>query len=246
MTAKQKKRIGIVVGILVVLLVGCLLWSLWKAEMTEEPSGDALSSQVILRERHTSYETSTEQVDIVIPEFDNLDMTYEAYINQKMREDLEIENVYAEMTEGYASGEIGFFTYETTYERYNVEDYVSIVVNQYIHLGEGRPRIQKKCYVVDAKNQMSPSLQDIFVNKIDYREAILAEINQQAEKNQIELVGGNGLKTIKDTQPYYIRDGKLVLYFESSEIAATAVGELEFTMPFEMVNGKFVLPNENR
>ena len=88
-------------------------------------------------------------------------------INLKIHNDLNDVNVYNNSIEGLAEDERGFFTYEASYERYNCGKYLSIVANQYIHLGNGRPRNQKKCYVIDAENNDTVTLVDIFANKIN-------------------------------------------------------------------------------
>lgn len=241
----KKRSIIIGVIILIIICVTVMVVSSKLAERREEipeiVETNFLAASVSIRDKVTKIENSTKSVSVEIPQFQNLEDSYERYLNKKIESDLSDVNVYENAIEGYGSGEIGLFTYEVKYERYNWENYLSIVAEQYIHLGDGRPRIQKKCYVVDVSNNSSPALVDLFVNKNDYKAAILDEINRQAEEMQIELVGGNGLKDLSDTQAFYIKDGTLILYFESSEIAATAVGELAFTMPFEMVNGKFQL-----
>ena len=45
---------------------------------------------------------------------------------------------------------------------------------------------------------------------------ILDEINLQAKLNDIELIGGNGLTNIADTQQFYIKDNKLVRYIDEA------------------------------
>jgi len=84
------------------------------------------------------------------------------------------------------------------------------------------------------------TLMDVFENKLNYKKNIIAEINKQAIDKNLELMGGNGLTQLDDEQAFYIKDNKIIIYFEASEIAATAVGELEFEMPFEMKEDKFI------
>lgn len=238
----NKKMLGIVVIIVILLVVGVFIAiSFFSNQPEEVVSGEKITSQVIIKDKKVVYQNSSRDINITIPEFQNLEEGFERYINLKMSQDLSETNVYDEVTEGYAEEEIGIFTYESNYTRYDCGDYISIVADQYIHFGETRPQIRKRCYVIDSNRAASVSLVDLFVDKTNYKKSILDEINQQAEAQNIELVGGNGLKEIADTQAFYIKDSQLIIYFESSEVAATAVGELEFIMPFEMVNGKFVL-----
>lgn len=238
----NKKVLGIVVVIVILLIVGVFIAISFVSNPPEEMvSGEKITNSIIIKDKKVVYQNSSRDINIIIPEFQNLEESFERYINLKISQDLSETNVYNQATEGYAEDEIGLFTYETNYTRYDCGDYISIVANQYIHFGEARPQIRKKCYVIDSVRSASVSLVDLFADKTNYKKSILDEINRQAEEKNIELVGGNGLKEITDTQAFYLKENQLIIYFESSEIAATAVGELEFVMPFEMVNGKFVL-----
>lgn len=238
----NKKVIIFLLVVAIMVIVGIFITVKIFSNQPEEniPIQD-IKNQAVIKDRKSVYQNALRDINITIPEFQNLEEAYERYINLKIYQDLSEASVYDEVTEGYEEDEIGFFTYETSYVRYDCGDYTSIVANQYIHLGEARAQIRKRCYVIDTKRNASVSLVDLFTDKTNYKKSILDEINKQAEKQNIELVGGNGLKEILDTQAFYIKDNQLVIYFESSEVAATAVGELEFIMPFEMVNGMFVL-----
>ena len=238
----MNKKVLIAICCVMVLLIIIVYALILKSHNSDEKIiEEAVSENIIIKEKVVKYENSKQQIDTVIPEIQNLDAEYVNYFNTKMYDEISSENVYKASIEGYQAEEIGFFTYEAKYNRYNSDDYISIVIDQYIHLGDGRPKLQKKCYVIDARRSVTPTLMDVFENKVNYKKAIINEINKQATQSNIELIGGNGLKELGDLQAFYIKDGKLVIYFEASEIAATAVGELEFIMPFEMVNGRFVL-----
>lgn len=202
---------------------------------------NGIAKAIEIRDRRSKIENSKKNINTTIPEFQNLENAFQDSINNKIYKDLNDVNVYNYATEGLEEDEIGKFTYEVDYERYNSDKYLSIVASQYIHLGDGRPRIQKKCYVIDAERNASVILEDLFGKKYEYETAIIKEINAQAARSGLELIGGNGLSELSKNQAYYIKDNKLIIYFEASEIAATAVGELEFIMPFEMVDGKFVI-----
>ena len=206
--------------------------------ITEQKS---LSEKIIIKDKENQIENATNSVDIIIPEIQNLEEPFKNHINNKLFEELSYNAVYANATEGFESGDVGLFTYEVNYDRFNSNNFLSIVAKQYIHFGNGRPRMQKKCYVIDIEKSTIITLIDIFKNKLDYEKAIIAEVNKQAEEKQIELIGGNGLNKLSSNQQFYIKDNKLIIYFESSEIAATAVGELEFVMPFEMIGNEFII-----
>ena len=42
------------------------------------------------------------------------------------------------------------------------------------------------------------------------------------------------MKELNDKQKFYIKDGKLIICFDPSEIAPTKYGELQFEMPFNL------------
>lgn len=242
----NKKKIMVIIGIVVLLLVLYFVLNNHKDKMvsSDTPLESPVAETIMINDKKVEIKNSLQDVTIILPEFQNLDSEFQKYINAKMETELSEETVYQNAILGLEEEEIGLFTYDVNYNRYNCGDYVSIVMNQYIHLGEGRPRIQKKCYVIHAKENTLSHLSDVVTNKDTYQEVIMEEINKQARSMEIELVGGNGLLELSDTQAFYIKDNKLIIYFEASEIAATAVGELEFEMPFKMVNDKFDVDKE--
>ena len=97
----------------------------------------------------------------------------------------------------------------------------------------------KDTYNVDVKRNTEIYLRDLFEPTTDYEEEIIKEINKQASKKNYELVGGNGLSDIPETQKFYIKDKVLVIYFDPAAIAPYVYGELHFEMPFEYKDGIF-------
>jgi len=233
-----------IIGIVLISVIGIFVVSTLQntpPPIEEVQQDEGAARNVIIRDKVSVLENSKKSINTSIPEFQNLNSDFQRTINHRINKDLNDINVYEEMIEIFENEEIGKFTYEVDYERYNCGNYLSIVAKQYIHFGNGRPRFQKKCYVIDAERNSSLLLEDIFANKYDYKTSVINEINAQASKLGIELIGGNGLSELPKNQAFYIQDNKVVIYFEASEISATAVGELEFVMPYEMVDGKFVI-----
>lgn len=237
----NKKKMIILAVIIIVIL--CMIFIIMskknETNLDDNLVEISISETINIKDKTIKNKNSLKDINVTLPEFQNLEDGYEKYINSKIYADLSDITAYNNAILGLDNDEIGLFTYEVTYDRYNCGDYISIVANQYIHLGEGRPRIQKKCYVINVKENATVTLIDVVTNKTNYKDFIIEEINKQAESKNIELIGGNGLSELSDTQAFYIKDNKIVIYFEASEIAAAAVGELEFEMPFEMINNKF-------
>ena len=130
------------------------------------------------------------------------------------------------------------YEYIVTYDRYNNDIYLSLVLNQNINISladiyEGglRSNKWKDTYNVNCDTSTQVYLKDIcgFAN---YKAEILDEVNKLAKQRNIKLVGGSELTELSDTQRFYIKDGKLIVYFEPASIAPYLNGELEFEMPF--------------
>ena len=126
------------------------------------------------------------------------------------------------------------YKYVTTYYKYTCGKYLSLVIDQDYQTGGIRSNKWKDIYNINAETERLFYLNEIFKVGIDYKTAIIEEINRQALTQNIELIGGNGLTKIPDKQKFYIKDDKLVIYFAPSEAAANVYGELHFEMPFTM------------
>ena len=201
---------------------------------------DQYSRIVVIKPYNTVFKNSKVEVNSSIPTFTSLTAEANNYINKKIAEDSDYSKIYAELTEKMDPDSIGYFTFHTTYDRYNCFDFVSIVVNQKIELENVKKVSRKKCYVVDAKDNKTADLREVFGNKTNYKDAILKEIYSQAESKNIDLSGGSDVLRITDNQAFYIKDYKLHIYFEAGSISAEENGELDFEMPFELKNGLFL------
>ena len=132
------------------------------------------------------------------------------------------------------------YKYTVSYERYNNDNYISLVILQNYSTGEGGMRSNewKDTYTVDVVKNKLLSLADVCAMN-NYKQIIVDEVNKQARSQN--LMAGNGLTHIPETQRFYIKDKKLYIYFEPASIAPYLDGELIFEMPFEYVDGKFNL-----
>lgn len=180
------------------------------------------------------------EISINRPSIDNLsNNTFEQYINSQMSKTTEyyqneINVVLDENTPNTTN-----YRYKVDYERYNNGEYLSLVMNQSYQTGGMRSNAWKDTYNIDVVNNREIFLKDLFERTVNYEEEIITEINEQAKLKNYELVGGNGLKSIPEKQKFYIKDGKLIIYFDPAAIAPYVYGSLNFEMPFEFENGKF-------
>ena len=108
-------------------------------------------------------------------------------------------------------------------------DQYHIVINIDYNTSGLRSNAWKEVFNIDVEKNKKITLSDLFSSSA-YRSQIVAEVNKQAKEKSIKLIEPEGIKTIPEDQKFYIKDHKLVIYFENSAISKS---ELEFVMPFE-------------
>ena len=123
------------------------------------------------------------------------------------------------------------YKYITTFDKYTWGDYLTLVINQDYQTGGIRSNSWKDIYNIDTKTEQIIYLADIFSPTVDYENEIINEIIANSD---VEFMGGEGLKKLPDNQKFYIKDGKLIIYFDPSEVASAKYGALEFEMPFTL------------
>lgn len=215
------------------------------------------SEQITITSRERENHSTNVNVVTQIPSFNNLaDVSKREIINNKIINSInpyieEINMVSENSTEVLSKDNLmdtKMYEYYVTYDRYNNGNYVSLLVNQNIKIAvagneAGGLRSNKwiDTYNVDATTSDEIYLKDICKNISNYKSVIMDEVNKQAKSKNIELNDGKGLLEILDTQKFYIKDNKLVIYFEPAAVAPFLLGDLTFEMPFTMLeNGQFV------
>lgn len=248
---KEMKRIVIVLGVLiVVILAGVgIYFGFFYQEADVQPSGDPIveaktpAEKIEVRSAITKTSTQRRDVNVEMPAFGNLsDYSFQENINKKIADTINpyINEIAIVADESVPATTI--YRYTVSYERYNNGNYVSLVVLQNYSTGGMRSNVWKDTYTVDVVNNRELQLQDV-CSSPNYKEIIVAEVNKQAKDKNIELIAGNGLADIPDTQRFYIKDGKLYIYFEPASIAPYLDGEMHFEMPYEFnpTTGKFTM-----
>ena len=120
------------------------------------------------------------------------------------------------------------YRYTIDYDRYNNGNYISLVLRLNYNTGGLRSNVWKEVFNIDVVNNKLVKLSDLFSSST-YKYEIANEIVKQAKEKYINLLD-DGMKTIPDNQKFYIKDEKLIIYFEKSAISKD---EIEFEMPFE-------------
>lgn len=225
-----------------------------KPPIIEDPhSGDGIlhapgttAKDIIVQDVKIENITDNRYIDCTYPKITNLtDSEYQNYINKQIATVVnqyrnEIEYIIDDETEATE-----MYKYVTTYSRYNCQKYLSLVVDNDFQTGGIRSNKWEDIYNIDVQTERIFYLEDLFEPGLKYEEAIIAEITKQAKAKNIELMGGNGITKLAQKQKFYIKDDKLIIYFNPSETAANAFGELHFEMPFVMnENGYFEISQD--
>lgn len=193
------------------------------------------AEEIAVQDTHFENITDNRYIKCIYPKLTSLsDKEFENYINTQIAANIneyinEIGYIVDDKTQPTE-----MYRYVTTYDRYNCKKYLSLVINQDYQTGGIRSNIWKDIYNVNAETERIFYLNELFEPGINYETAIIAEIMKQAEAKNYEMMGGNGLTKLSTKQKFYIKDDKLVIYFDPSEAAATVFGELHFEMPFTM------------
>lgn len=245
----MKRVILIILGVIFIVLLGvvCYFTFVKPTPIGPEKSGDVIeippmkSELIEVRTATTKTDTQRRVVNVEMPAFSNLsDYSFQENINKKIADSINpyINEIAIVADESVPATAI--YRYTVSYERYNNDDYISLLVLQNYSTVGLRSNVWKDTYTVDVVNNRELKLADVCDSK-DYKSKIVAEVNKQAEEKNIELIAGNGLADIPDTQRFYIKDKKLYIYFEPASIAPYLDGEMHFEMPYEFVDGKFVM-----
>lgn len=120
------------------------------------------------------------------------------------------------------------------YEVHTVNnDIISVTVLNYQYTGGAHGISVKVPYNFDLTTGKEIALGDFFKEGSDYKKIINEEIQKQIKEDpdkffpdEVEVFSG-----ISDEQSFFIKDGKLVIYFGQYEIAPYAAGIIEFEIP---------------
>ncbi len=248
------KKIVILTIVVIIIIVVALMfmnWDKWfkpREEPTPEPEHKPISALYAINDTKKTPNVGKVSVNAVLPLFDEVESTDD---NARSLSDLsfaeEINNEILDLFKNY-SDEIVLFkdgvSYDddkndviknkmyklyTNYDRYNNGSIISLVINMDYDTYGLRSNKWKEVFNIDVEKNKKVSLSDLF-SSTSYKEGIVSEINRQAKEKNLDLIELDGVKTIPDNQKFYIKDNKLVIYFENSAISKS---ELEFTMPFE-------------
>lgn len=249
----MKNFIKVLICLLIVAIIGVGGYFIWKNFSTPieiiEESGDVISVEKGLAEKTTVKTVQIKEnasganriIDVKYPSiqsFKNKD--FQNYVNNMITNVIfaykdEIMVMIDEETDPAT-----LYRYVTSFEKLANGDYLSLVISNNYDTGGIRSNKWKDIYNIDVRKERIFYLEDIFPAHINYKSEIVKEINKQATEKGYTLMNGEGLQTLDDKQKFFIDGDKLVIYFDSAEIAPATYGELQFEMPFTLdEDGKF-------
>ena len=184
----------------------------------------------------------TDNIDIhnvypTITSFKNKE--FENYINKQIASAIAEYRTEINSMVDDETPDVKLYKYVTSYTKNTWGNYLTLVVTQDYQTGGIRSNRWKDIYNIDVSTERIIYLADLFEPGVAYENAIISEITRQAALKGYQLMGGEGISKLPTKQKFYIQDGKLIIYFDPAEVAATSYGALEFEMPFTLNNNGF-------
>jgi hypothetical protein len=127
-----------------------------------------------------------------------------------------------------------YSAYTTYKSKYNKNNILSIPVRYSQYTGGANGLEVQRGYTFNLKNGKLLSLSDLFDKSFDYKKVISTSVLNQMKANKDMYFPDaiTGFKEINGTQPYYLEDGYLVIFYGPFEIAPHSSGIPEFKIPF--------------
>lgn len=245
------KKVLIIILVIVILGIGgYFLWDYLNSSketppepINIEPTEISLAAEtnVVPTSIKENATTVNRIINVTYPSIQSFsNKNFQKYINDEITKVIfayidEIKTVVDDQTDITS-----LYTYESSYEKYTHGDYLSLVISNDYQTGGIRSNKWKDIYNINCRTERLLYLSDIFAANVDYKKEIIDEVNKQAQEKNYVLMNGAGLLTLNDNQKFFIKDEKLIIYFDPAEIAPASYGELQFEMPFRFEEGKFV------
>jgi len=223
-----------------ILSVGCTVGRLPSSSNNEEELNENENLKV---ETKTILDDSEElESNIILPVLtseNNAELLNE--INNLIKEDaLSLKEEISKMSksdfENTKNDNINFRKYELLidYEVHTLNnELISATTLTYQYTGGAHGLSVKTPYNFDLTTGKEINLSDLFEEKNTYKKLINQEIQKQIKEDpdkffpdEVEVFSG-----ISENQPFYINDGKLIIYFGQYDIAPYSSGIIEFEIP---------------
>ena len=181
-----------------------------------------------------SYKTDTVTVDLLIPQITGLkDTDFQDTVN------LEIEDTCKEFLNKFkASAEKishpSVFTAET--QNYNSGDLLSLVTQISYYTQKPHNNSYRITKNINTASSCEVTLSDLFSDSgyIDHINLVLSEMVTNNPDNYSDLWAK---PVLAQDQPFYIKDGNLVIYYPPYELSYYTRGFVEFPIPLDELSG---------
>lgn len=184
-------------------------------------------------------------IDVVIPQFKGTpNEESEKNINDSIVKWTEswIDEAKQIADEYFKDGIAPTFPYQliSKYEVTNKRKVISLYIDYYQYTGGAHGITTRNAYSVDSATSKLLKLKDLFTDNYNYKEPIDLEIEKQIQLDPDKyFCGKQGFNGIDDTTKFYIKNGELIIYYGSYEIAPYASGLPEFKIPTSIFKGNF-------
>lgn len=244
----MKKTLMIILSIIIVILLGVGGFFLWKSLNSTpiidgptsgdgEPEDKGLAANAVIKTVQIKENATgaNRTIDIKYPSIQSfVNKDFQNYVNNSITNVILAYKDEIMVMIDEETPETALYTYKTSYEKFANGDYLSLVITNDYQTGGIRTNKWKDIYNINMRSERIFYLADIFPANVDYEKEILSEIATQAQSKNYTLMNGAGLKDLSEKQKFYIDNGKLIIYFDPSEIAPATYGALQFEMPFTL------------
>lgn len=178
-----------------------------------------------------------------IPIINSGNSQIDSEVNQKIKSD--ILNFYEQSLKEAESFLDDFeldesnFVADASFEvKKSTPNMVSILVEYYKYSGGAHGYYEYIPYNINLRNGDNLTLKEIFKTEVDYKTIINKEIENQIKelgKKEKGLEKVYDFYEIKENQKFYLKDGKIIIYFDLYDIAPYAAGIPEFPINIENI-----------
>lgn len=124
----------------------------------------------------------------------------------------------------------------TYFVSFNNNGLLSLTLELYSYTGGAHGLTERVSYNIDLNSGKNLQLKDLFKEGVDFKSVINREIQKKIASSQKGMYFEGTFKGITDNQPYYIKNGTIVIYFPVYELAPYVAGFPEFVIPFSLFN----------
>lgn len=125
------------------------------------------------------------------------------------------------------------YLFDLSYEiTYNENGVISVLFHDYMFTGGAHGGTTRYSHTFDLATGHEYSLGDLLGYRPDWLAEASAEIARQFEKRDIYML--NEFHGIEPDQPFYVKDGHAIVYFQQYEYTPYAYGFPEFELPWEL------------